>query len=124
MTAVERDFSLKFADQFWGPPSLLFCGEPAFCLEVKRPGRDAEHSPTSSAELKMGGAIILLRTYAFIAATGTNSPVYCVGATKAGTLRSKADTLFVVCLHGCPRQATDVLQPAGLLYRPLWTVQL
>jgi hypothetical protein len=33
-----------------------------------------------------------------------------------------------VCLfvrfHGRPRQATDVLQAAGLLYRPLWTFQL
>jgi hypothetical protein len=29
-----------------------------------------------------------------------------------------------VCSHGRPRQATDVLQPAGLLYRPLWTSQL
>jgi hypothetical protein len=29
-----------------------------------------------------------------------------------------------VCLHGRPRQATDVLQSAGLLYRPLWTFQL
>jgi hypothetical protein len=30
--------------------------------------------------------------------------------------------LFV--LHGRQRQTTDVLQPAGLLYRPLWTFQL
>jgi hypothetical protein len=29
-----------------------------------------------------------------------------------------------VCFCGLPRQATDVLQPAGLLYRPLWTFQL
>jgi hypothetical protein len=29
-----------------------------------------------------------------------------------------------VCFHGRPWQATDVLQPAGLLYRPLWTFQL
>jgi hypothetical protein len=33
-------------------------------------------------------------------------------------------SLFVVCLNGRPRQATDVLQPADLLYRPLWTFQL
>jgi hypothetical protein len=35
--------------------------------------------------------------------------------------------LFVfvfVCFHGRPRKATDVLQPAGLLYRPLLTFQL
>jgi hypothetical protein len=29
-----------------------------------------------------------------------------------------------VCFPGRPRQATGVLQPAGLLYRPLWTLQL
>jgi hypothetical protein len=29
-----------------------------------------------------------------------------------------------VCFYGRPRQATDVLQPAGLLYRPIWTFQL
>jgi hypothetical protein len=29
-----------------------------------------------------------------------------------------------VCFHGRPQQATGVLQPAGLLYRPLWTFQL
>jgi hypothetical protein len=28
-----------------------------------------------------------------------------------------------VCFPGRPRQATDVLQPTGLLYRPLWTFQ-
>jgi hypothetical protein len=33
-------------------------------------------------------------------------------------------TTVFVCLHGRPRQATGVLQPAGLLYRPLWTFQL
>jgi hypothetical protein len=32
-------------------------------------------------------------------------------------------SLFV-CLFGRPRQATGVLQPAVLLYRPLWTFQL
>jgi hypothetical protein len=34
----------------------------------------------------------------------------------------KQHSLFV-CFHGRPRQATDVLQHAGLLYRPLWTFQ-
>jgi hypothetical protein len=32
--------------------------------------------------------------------------------------------LFTVYFHGRPRQATDVLQPAGLLYRSLSTFQL
>jgi hypothetical protein len=32
--------------------------------------------------------------------------------------------VVVVVVHGCLRQATGVLQPAGLSYRPLWTFQL
>jgi hypothetical protein len=32
--------------------------------------------------------------------------------------------VWFVCFHGRPRQATGVLQPAGLLYRPLWTFQI
>jgi len=52
-------------------------------------------------KLRMGGAIILLPIYAFIAATGTNSPVYCVGAMKPGTLRNKADTLNPNLLFRC-----------------------
>jgi hypothetical protein len=42
---------------------------------------------------------------------------------KTGTLRVRTVRLFVR-LKGRPRQATDVLQPAGLLYRPLWMFQL
>jgi hypothetical protein len=34
------------------------------------------------------------------------------------------DYYLFVCLRGRPRQATDVLQPAALLYRPLWAFQL
>jgi hypothetical protein len=32
--------------------------------------------------------------------------------------------IVFICLHGRPRQAMDVLQPAGFLYRPRWTFQL
>jgi hypothetical protein len=32
--------------------------------------------------------------------------------------------MFVCLFNGRPRHATDVLHPAGLLYRPLWTFQL
>jgi hypothetical protein len=32
--------------------------------------------------------------------------------------------MWFVCFSGCTRQATDVLQPAGLLYRPVWMFQL
>jgi hypothetical protein len=40
-------------DRFWGPPSLLSNGyQGALSLGVKRPGREADHSPPSSAEAK------------------------------------------------------------------------
>jgi hypothetical protein len=38
-------------------------------------------------------------------------------------LRTNNSSSTFVCFHVRPRQATDVLQPAGLLYRPLWTFQ-
>jgi hypothetical protein len=44
-----------------------------------------------------------------------------VGLYERGSMPWVA--LFV-CFHGRPWQSTDVLQPAGLLYRPLWTFQL
>jgi hypothetical protein len=37
---------------------------------------------------------------------------------------SLSHAILFVCFCGRPRQAMDVLQPAGLLYRPLWTFQL
>jgi hypothetical protein len=40
--------------------------------------------------------------------------------TSVGYFLTNFRCLFV----GRPWQATDVLQPAGLLYRPLWTFQL
>jgi hypothetical protein len=39
-------------------------------------------------------------------------------------LRRSENSFSFVCFHGRPRQATGVLQSAGLLYRPLWTFQL
>jgi hypothetical protein len=35
-------------DRFWGPPDLLYNGHPG----AKRPGREADHSPPTSAEVK------------------------------------------------------------------------
>jgi hypothetical protein len=49
------------------------------------------------------------------------------GGLEAAAGHISSASLFVclfVCFHGRPRQATDVMQPAGLLYRPLWTFQL
>jgi hypothetical protein len=40
-------------ERLWGPPSLLSNGyRGALSLRVKQPGREADHSPLSSAEVK------------------------------------------------------------------------
>jgi hypothetical protein len=42
--------STRIPDRLWGPPSLLSNGYRGFfSLEVKWPGREADHSPPSSA---------------------------------------------------------------------------
>jgi hypothetical protein len=53
------------------------------------------------------------------------SPAQCQssGVRNVTLCHSQGFRLFV-CLHGRPRQAMDVIQPAGLLYRLLWTFQL
>jgi hypothetical protein len=59
MMAGARFFSSpQRPDQLWCPPTLLsnwYCG--LFPQGVKRPGREADHSPPSSADIKNGGAI-------------------------------------------------------------------
>jgi hypothetical protein len=50
-----------------GPTQPPIQGVPAaLSLEVKRPGREADHSRPSSAEVKMRGAIPPLHQYAFM----------------------------------------------------------
>jgi hypothetical protein len=39
-------------DRLWSPPSFLSSGYQGHSLGVKRPGREADHSPPSSAEVK------------------------------------------------------------------------
>jgi hypothetical protein len=47
--AESRIFSSpRHPDRFWGPPNLLSNGS----LGVKRPGREADLSPRTSAEIK------------------------------------------------------------------------
>jgi len=42
-----------YPERLWGPPSLLSNGyQGALSLGVERPGRAADHSPPSSAEVK------------------------------------------------------------------------
>jgi len=42
---------LKAYHDLWGPPDLLFYAERDFSPAVKRPGREADQSPPSSAEV-------------------------------------------------------------------------
>ena len=44
--------SPKCPDRLWGPPSLLFNGYRDSLPGVVRPGREADHSPSPSAEVK------------------------------------------------------------------------
>jgi hypothetical protein len=39
-------------DGFWGPPSLLSNGYRELSVGVKRPGREADHSPLTTADVK------------------------------------------------------------------------
>jgi hypothetical protein len=46
-------------DRLWGPPGLLsngYEGEGVLSSGVKRPGREADHSPSSNAEVKNAGS--------------------------------------------------------------------
>jgi hypothetical protein len=45
----------QYSDRLWGPPSLLYN-----VLGVRRQGRDADHSPTFSADGRNGKTIPLL----------------------------------------------------------------
>jgi hypothetical protein len=55
-------------EQPWGPPSLLYNGYRVFPGGSKRPGRDADPSPCSSAKVwKQSRAIPLLSLRAFVA---------------------------------------------------------
>jgi hypothetical protein len=52
--AGEKDFSSNLCpDRLWGPPSLLYNGyRGSFPRGQSVSGRDADHSPPSSAEVK------------------------------------------------------------------------
>jgi hypothetical protein len=56
--SVRFFYCAQRADPLWGRPSLLSDGyRGLFPPGIKRPGREADHSPPSSAEVKKGKAI-------------------------------------------------------------------
>ena len=58
----------KLPDRLRGPFSLIFKGYyEQFLRGVKRPGREAEHSPPSSAEIKNEWSYTPTASYAFVA---------------------------------------------------------
>jgi hypothetical protein len=65
----KRFFSSPWlADRLWGIPSLLYNRTGGCFPGVKRQGREADHSPLSSAEVKNCGAIhpFLIRLYGVV----------------------------------------------------------
>ena len=54
------NLELISSDSMLTPPSLLYNGYRVFSGDKERPGRDADLSPSSSAVVKKGRAILLL----------------------------------------------------------------
>jgi hypothetical protein len=50
-------FTPQHPDRLWGPPSLLSNGPGSLSPEIKVPGREADNSPPSSAQVKKCGAV-------------------------------------------------------------------
>jgi len=61
-------------DRLWSVPNLLFNVYRRSFPGLKRQVREVDHSPLSSAELRMSGALPLFALYVFMSWTGTTSP--------------------------------------------------
>jgi hypothetical protein len=93
--------SPKRPGQFWVPPSLLYTGYGgAFPPGVKQQGREADHSPLSSAEVKKGGAIPSL-------------PI-CLHGTVLNSAQGQPYLFTVTCICYCPHtQSTPDITAKG-----------
>jgi hypothetical protein len=54
-------------DRLWGPPNLLYNEYRELFPGIKRPGREADHSPPTSAEVKKMWIYTSTPPYAFMA---------------------------------------------------------
>jgi hypothetical protein len=72
-----RHFSpSKRPDRLRGPHSFILSVCRRSFPGVKRLGREVNHSPASSAEVKKRGAILLIPLYALMAWTGKTLPIF------------------------------------------------
>jgi hypothetical protein len=58
--------SPHFPDRLWGPPNIVSNGYQGYIPGVKRPGREAHHSPPASAEVKKIWTYTSTPPYAFM----------------------------------------------------------
>jgi len=67
-------------DQLWGPPSFLLNGYLGYFPGAKRPGREADHSSPSNAEVKNEWSHASTPLYALMAWTEASFPFLFLGA--------------------------------------------
>jgi hypothetical protein len=77
----------KLSDRLWGPNNFLFNGYwelfPRGGGVVKRTGREADHSPPSSAEVENEWSYTSTAPYLFLASKGTwECHIYCTGFSE------------------------------------------
>jgi hypothetical protein len=75
-----KELSPKRPDHLWGPPNLLFSGYWCSFPELKRMGRDVDHSTPSSARVKNEWICTSTPLCAFLSWRGTS---YLVTWSKA-----------------------------------------
>lgn len=82
LPARERGFSLlqNFSTGCGTYPTFYSTGRGVVCMGVKRPEREANHSPHLALRLRMNGTVSPVPPVAFVARTGTtllvSSPLY------------------------------------------------